>query len=216
MMREEGTFKRGVTERGVFAFACQYIVSPRGRTGNRTVTQMRHPLLVEGRPNCARQFACQYTVGTSRRGDIMLRPRSPRKCQYPLFAYPLFKRALIIRRIRCRFVMFRRGQVGVCMVQAYPRERARLERDMNFHLFLRKNGPTSEERGIYTNPSKLLWPKLFRLLIRFLVLELLGKCARAVALSRIHPQSSATPVCPAGQDSGKQKQHKHSIFGPTP
>ena len=50
-----GTFKRGVTERGVFAFACQYIVSPRSRTGNRTVTQMRHPLLVEGRPNCARQ-----------------------------------------------------------------------------------------------------------------------------------------------------------------
>ena len=49
------TFKRGVTERGVFAFACQYIVSPCGRTGNRTVTQMRHPLLVEGRPNCARQ-----------------------------------------------------------------------------------------------------------------------------------------------------------------
>ena len=46
---------KGVTERGVFAFACQYIVSPCGRTGNRTVTQMRHPLLVEGRPNCARQ-----------------------------------------------------------------------------------------------------------------------------------------------------------------
>ena len=45
----------GVTERGVFAFACQYIVSPRSRTGSRTVTQMRHPLLVEGRPNCARQ-----------------------------------------------------------------------------------------------------------------------------------------------------------------
>ena len=47
--------KGGVTERGVFAFPCQYIVSSRGRTGNRTVTQMRHPLLVEGRPNCARQ-----------------------------------------------------------------------------------------------------------------------------------------------------------------
>ena len=46
---------RGVMERGVFAFACQYIVSPRGRTGNRTVTQMRHPFLVEGRPNCTRQ-----------------------------------------------------------------------------------------------------------------------------------------------------------------
>ena len=42
-------------ERGVFAFACQYIVSPRGRTGNRTVTQMRHLLLVERRPNRARQ-----------------------------------------------------------------------------------------------------------------------------------------------------------------
>ena len=25
------------------------------RTGNRTVTQMQHPLVVEGRPNCARQ-----------------------------------------------------------------------------------------------------------------------------------------------------------------
>ena len=55
MARRLLSIKRGVTERGVFAFACQYIVSPRGRTGNRTVTQMRHPLLVEGRPNCARQ-----------------------------------------------------------------------------------------------------------------------------------------------------------------
>ena len=42
-------------ERGVFAFACQCIVSLRGRTSNRTVTQMRHPLLVEGRPSCAGQ-----------------------------------------------------------------------------------------------------------------------------------------------------------------
>ena len=48
-------FKRRVTERGVFAFACQCIVSLRGRTGNRTVTQMQHPFLVEGRPKCARQ-----------------------------------------------------------------------------------------------------------------------------------------------------------------
>ena len=39
--------------------------------------------------------ACQYTVGTSRRGDIVLRSRLPRKCRYPLFAYPLFKRAQI-------------------------------------------------------------------------------------------------------------------------
>ena len=63
-----GTFKRGVTERGLFAFACQYIVSPRGRTGNRTVTQMRHPLFAEGRPNCARQpLASTLSALTSRR-----------------------------------------------------------------------------------------------------------------------------------------------------
>ena len=40
---------------GYSHFSCQYIVSPRGQTGNRTDTQMRHPLLVEGRPNCARE-----------------------------------------------------------------------------------------------------------------------------------------------------------------
>ena len=47
--------RRGATERGIFAFACPDIVSPHG-TGNCTVTQMRHPLLVEGRPNCVRQL----------------------------------------------------------------------------------------------------------------------------------------------------------------
>ena len=52
LLNSSGRSKRGVMERGVFAFACQYIVSPRGRTGNRTVTEMRHPL----RPNCARQL----------------------------------------------------------------------------------------------------------------------------------------------------------------
>ena len=36
----------------------------------------------------------QYIVGTSRRGDIVLRSRSPRKCHYPLFVYPLLKRSL--------------------------------------------------------------------------------------------------------------------------
>ena len=53
---------------GVFAFACQYIVSLRGQTGNRTVTQMRNPLLAEGRP-----IACQYIVGACGRCDIVLR-----------------------------------------------------------------------------------------------------------------------------------------------
>ena len=47
--------KSGVTEGGLFAFACQYSVTPHSRTRNRIVTQMRHPLLVEGLPNCARQ-----------------------------------------------------------------------------------------------------------------------------------------------------------------
>ena len=58
LLVERSTFRhisRGVTERRVFAFACQCTVSLGGRTGNRTVAQMRHPLLVEGRPNCARQ-----------------------------------------------------------------------------------------------------------------------------------------------------------------
>ena len=51
-----GTQERGVTQRGVFAFACQCIVCPCGWTGNRTVTEMQHPLLVEGRPSYARQL----------------------------------------------------------------------------------------------------------------------------------------------------------------
>ena len=54
-VQRSGTFNGGVMERGVFAFACQYIVSLRSQTGNRTLTQMRHPLLVQGRPDCTRQ-----------------------------------------------------------------------------------------------------------------------------------------------------------------
>ena len=50
-----GSSRRGVTERRVFASACQYrvfasacqyVVHLRGRTGNRAVTKMRHPLLI--------------------------------------------------------------------------------------------------------------------------------------------------------------------------
>ena len=40
-----GRLKREVTESGVSAYACQQIVSQRPWTGNRTVTQMLHPLL---------------------------------------------------------------------------------------------------------------------------------------------------------------------------
>ena len=46
---------RGSAGVATLTFACQCIVSPRRRALNRTVTQMRHPLLLEGRPNCARQ-----------------------------------------------------------------------------------------------------------------------------------------------------------------
>ena len=60
-------------------------------------------------------IACQYTVGTSSRGDIVLRSRSPRKCHYPLFAYPLFERAQYvlgpdIRRTSTRTSRRFRGQ----------------------------------------------------------------------------------------------------------
>ena len=80
-----GTFARsyrahlkGVTERGVFAFACQYIVSTRPRTGNPTVTQMRHPLLVEGRPNCARQ-----SLGRAGSDPLHVGPAGNHSCVFP-------------------------------------------------------------------------------------------------------------------------------------
>ena len=44
-----GRFERGVAESGVFAFACQCIVSSRPDR-QRTVIEMRHSVLVEGRP----------------------------------------------------------------------------------------------------------------------------------------------------------------------
>ena len=34
---------RGLTERGVFAFGCQFVVSLHRQTGNHTVTRIRHP-----------------------------------------------------------------------------------------------------------------------------------------------------------------------------
>ena len=48
---------RAVTEGGYSHLLANamYIVSPCGWTGNRTVTQMRHPLLVQGQPNCVQQ-----------------------------------------------------------------------------------------------------------------------------------------------------------------
>ena len=62
-------------------------------TGNGTVAHMRHPLLVEERPKLCATIARQYTVGAWGRCDIVLSSQSPRKCRFPLFAYPLFKLA---------------------------------------------------------------------------------------------------------------------------
>ena len=45
-----GNDSMGGQQTGVFAVACQCIVSRRDRTGNRTVTHRRHPLLLEARP----------------------------------------------------------------------------------------------------------------------------------------------------------------------
>ena len=78
-----------VAERGVVAFARQYIVSTRDRTGNRTVTQMRHPLLVEGRPNSTRQSLASTLLALAVAATSYCHLRSPRECRYPLFAYPL-------------------------------------------------------------------------------------------------------------------------------
>ena len=41
--------------KGVFTFACQYIVSPHCRTGNHIVTQIRHPIPCSSMTNCAQQ-----------------------------------------------------------------------------------------------------------------------------------------------------------------
>ena len=48
-------YRAGLKGGWVSAFAWQYIVSLRGLTGNRTITQMQQPVFVEGLPSCARQ-----------------------------------------------------------------------------------------------------------------------------------------------------------------
>ena len=54
----------------------------------RSAEQFSEPLLLSPLPLYP---APTYIVGTSCRGDILLSPRSPRKCRYLLFAYTLFK-----------------------------------------------------------------------------------------------------------------------------
>ena len=78
--------KKGGTGKGVLPFACQYAVSPRG-------PDRQHPLLVEGRPNCARQSLASalsaLAVAARHRAVIPVATQ----CRYPFFAHPLFKPA---------------------------------------------------------------------------------------------------------------------------
>ena len=82
-------------------------------------------------------IACQYTVGTPRCGDMVLRSRSPRKCHYPLFAYPLFKRALSgwprFGSVRLRFGSTERFERFRFSVPAVPRRRGFLCVSVQFH-----------------------------------------------------------------------------------
>ena len=77
---------------GVFAFVCQYIVSPRGRTGNRIVTQMRYPLLLLKDDQIVRDkrlpVHCRHLE--SRRHPTAIPVAT--QMSLPLFTYPLFKR----------------------------------------------------------------------------------------------------------------------------
>ena len=83
---------KGSNRKGVFVLVFQHIVSPPGQT-----TALSHKCdifsLLERTTKLCATIACQYTVGTSRHGNIVLSSRSPRTCHYPLFAYPLFNHA---------------------------------------------------------------------------------------------------------------------------
>ena len=89
------------------------------------------------------------TVGTSRRGDMVLRSRSPRKCHYPLFAYPLFKRALYLhsrenkkmfprRYIPHKYLLSSWGQIhlGANTCRACIRTRAQIQEETPGELFM--------------------------------------------------------------------------------
>ena len=56
-------------------------------------TNAAFPLLVRARPNCARQSLASTVSVLAVWRDIVPSSRSPRKCRYPLSAYPLFKPA---------------------------------------------------------------------------------------------------------------------------
>ena len=87
-------------ERGVFAFACQYIASLCGRTDNRTITQMRHPHPCRRTTKVRATISCQYSVGTYPHSDIVLASPSPRKCRYPPLGHRLLTPRLNLTECR--------------------------------------------------------------------------------------------------------------------
>ena len=104
-----GTLKRVVMERGVFAFACQYIASLRGQTGNRTATQMGHPLFVEGRPNCARQSLASTLSAPGFAATLYCDPGRHAKVVIPCLLTPCFNVPNM-----CNRMLFRWGQCPGC------------------------------------------------------------------------------------------------------
>ena len=84
-----GRYKKGVTERGVFACACQYIVSPSPRAGNHMVTKLLHSFPCLSMTKLRATIACQYSVGACSLCDIVLPSRSPHTCRCPRFVTPV-------------------------------------------------------------------------------------------------------------------------------
>ena len=87
---------KGGNGKGVVASACLYIVSP--FPPNRHLychisAVWWHPCPCYSITKLRATIACWYTVGACCHCDIVLSSRSPRKCRYPLFAYPLLKPA---------------------------------------------------------------------------------------------------------------------------
>ena len=62
---------RGSAGVATLTFVCQYIISPRSRTGNGTVTRMQHPLFLKD-DQTVRDNRLPVQCRTSRRGDIVL------------------------------------------------------------------------------------------------------------------------------------------------
>ena len=101
--RSSRRFKRGVTERGGFAFACQYMclstlpAVPDRQWYCHCMQHPLHPIPCRRTTKLHATIACQYSVGALRRGGIVLSSRLPRTCRYHLFAYPLFDDPLSAR-----------------------------------------------------------------------------------------------------------------------